>query len=899
MVKSAPPLFTPGQTIKTLDRYALWIVAGLTILYIVSFPIHKAPILVIIPVMAAGWFYGVQGGWISGVVAFLIDLVTISIFQRINIWQHPLQYEAENFFLVEHFFVLIIGIGLGKIRQMNDKRIRIESELISRERALTILRMATNDILDSKIPSRRYYYLLTSLVNLFIADSGSFLRWDESQEQAVLVESTLPVQQQYCNFLGPSEASVIKSILQNKHAQVIPSPLFQSALEATEADSAGANATTNLLDTLNSTIFRNLDAPVRTLLCIPLVAKKINLGTVLLAYHLPNNGIHAEIKNAEEFGNFIALAVWNSQQDVEAKKHLQEVETLARISHALSETEKIGLQTVLQLIISSARELIPGAEQAVIHLLDKDQQFLSAQAVSGYKDASNWNSVKIYLNEGIAGQVIVSGKTINIADVANDPRYITYATPPNYHSLMVAPVQSGDQKLGTISVQSVAVNAFTEAESRLLSALGTQAATAIENAHLLESIQQALKESNALYRINQELVASLDSDKLLKDVVELLQKSFGYYHVQIYALDPETGDFIMREGSGEIGRQLKKQGYRLKAGEGIVGYTADTNAAFFTNDVDKMISFVRNPLLPDTKSELAVPVKIDDQILGLLDIQQVPPAYLSQNDLRLVTAVADQLAISLQKANLLTELKAALQVETAIRNQMVQSERLVTMGRLLASVSHELNNPLQAIQNALFLLREEKGISHQGRLDLDIVLSEAERMSALIERLRTTYRPIQAEDFIPTQINNIIEDVGALISTHLRHNEITFDFHPEPELPLIPMLGDQMRQVIINLLINGVESMTTGGTLTVSTKILRDSKEMLLTVSDTGTGIPPEILPQIFDAFVTNKRAGTGLGLTITYDIVTKHSGRIIAENNPDKGSTFKVWLPINSSEIE
>ena len=86
MVKSAPPLFTPGQTIKTLDRYAPWIVAGLTILYIVSFPIHKAPILAIIPVMAAGWFYGVQGGWISGVVAFLIDLVTISIFQRINIW---------------------------------------------------------------------------------------------------------------------------------------------------------------------------------------------------------------------------------------------------------------------------------------------------------------------------------------------------------------------------------------------------------------------------------------------------------------------------------------------------------------------------------------------------------------------------------------------------------------------------------------------------------------------------------------------------------------------------------------------------------------------------------------------------------------------------------------------
>jgi signal transduction histidine kinase len=264
----------------------------------------------------------------------------------------------------------------------------------------------------------------------------------------------------------------------------------------------------------------------------------------------------------------------------------------------------------------------------------------------------------------------------------------------------------------------------------------------------------------------------------------------------------------------------------------------------------------------------------------------------------LVSAVADQLAIALQKANLYSELQAALQVETSIRNQMVQSERLVTMGRLLASVSHELNNPLQAIQNALFLLREEKGISLQGKLDLDIVLSEAERMSALIERLRATYRPTQAEDFIPTQVNNIIEDVYALISTHVRHNEIVFEFHPEPDLPLIPALADQIRQVIINLLMNAVEAMTTGGKLLICTKLLQDSNEILLTVSDSGTGIPAEILPNIFDAFVTNKQSGTGLGLTITHDIVMKHHGRISAENNLDKGSIFKVWLPINNMEI-
>jgi signal transduction histidine kinase len=638
----------------------------------------------------------------------------------------------------------------------------------------------------------------------------------------------------------------------------------------------------------------------KSFISIPLTYGENKLGAAVVGFNKLRQFTAEMLEHAEQAGNQIALAIWTMQQDFELKKHLQEVETLARISHALSETEKIGLQTVLQLIVTSARELIPGAEQAVIHLLDKEEQLLSAQAVSGYEDtATNWKLIKIRPNEGIAGQVLVSGQTINIADVEKDARYVTYAEPPKYRSLIVAPIQSGEQKLGTISVQSVSISAFTEAESRLLSALGTQAATAIENAHLLESIQQALKESNALYRINQGLVASLEPQELLKDVVDLLQKNFGYFQVQIYVLDPETGDFVMREGSGEIGRQLKELGYRLQAGEGIVGYTADTGAPFFTNDVDKVHFFVRSQLLPNTKSELSVPVKIGGHVLGVLDVQQIPPALLTQRDLQLVNAVAGQLAIALQKANLYSDLQAALQTEKAIRNQMLQSERLVTMGRLLASVSHELNNPLQAIQNALFLLREEKGISLQGKLDLDIVLSEAERMSTLIERLRSTYRPIQAEDFLPTQINNIIEDVYALITTHLRHNKIVYEFYPDPTVPFIPALPNQIRQVILNLLMNAVEIMTSGGKLTVSTKLLRDSNEVLLSVSDTGPGIDPDLLPNVFEAFITNKQRGTGLGLTISYDIVMKHHGRITAENNPEAGALFQVWLPINNREIE
>ena len=865
-----------GMKLNFRPHLMKWgVVFGLTILYAVTFkPIVErigspGASLICIPVALTGIYFGVTAGLIAGAFGVILNTMLLAGFQGGNWFITIINYWPAI------ILVFAAGYTAGRLRVVSEEYKYALNNLRSRERFLSLLNNMTRSIIAGQNLDLVMQILANDLVVLLEADSCYITRWDPAKEQVFPVVTNIKSEHPFLKMeYQKGEKNLTTSALEAGHVLVIEN-------------------TSDMLHTIPQ-------FSEKTFISIPLIYGDNKLGAAIVGFNEHHQITAEELEHAEQASNQIALAIWNIQQDFELKKHLQEVETLAHITRALSETERIGLQTVLQLIVTSARELIPGAEQAVIHLLDKEGQFLSAQAVSGYEDThTNLTLIKIRPNEGIAGQVLVSGQTINIANVEKDSRFVRYAEPPKYRSLIVAPVQSGEQKLGTISVQSVSVSAFTEAESRLLSALGTQAAIAIENAHLLESIQQALKESNALYRINQGLVVSLEPQELLKDVVNLLQKNFGYYHVQIYVLEPETGDFVMSEGSGEIGRQLKEQGHRLHAGEGIVGYTAETNAAFFTNDVDKLFSFVRNPLLPDTKSELAVPVMIDNQILGLLDIQQVPPAYLSQNDLQLVTAVADQLAIALQKANLYSDLQAALQTEKAIRNQMVQSERLVTMGRLLASVSHELNNPLQAIQNALFLLREEKGISLQGKLDLDIVLSEAERMSALIERLRSTYRPIQAEDFLPTQINNIIEDIHALITTHLRHNEIVYEFTPDPNLPLIPALPNQIRQVILNLLMNAVEIMTTGGKLIVSTKLLQDSDEVLLSVSDTGPGIAPDLLPNIFEAFITNKQRGTGLGLTISYDIVMKHHGRISAENNPDAGALFQVWLPIKNREID
>lgn len=847
------------------------VLASLTILYLLAATLLKdqfgsyVGILSVLPVIAAGWLFDLYGGILAGILASLLNFFLITL---------PGGITAGG--LIAYFFLFLAGSISGALGSREKKRIQAEKLLRSRERFLSLLNNITHAIITSEDFNSLIRQLARELADLTEADDCYIARWNAETKEVIPLATTATLALPYQEHRFPKDKN----------------NLTRSALEAGQMI---------IVEDLQNSPYISPDIairfPVRSAMAIPLVVGKAEIGAVILAYREMHQFTEEEKGNATQAGDQIALALWNAQRDFELQKRLRESDAMTRIARALSETEKIGLTNVLKLIVNSARDLIPGAEQAVIHSLDEDNSLLIPEAAVGFQDV--WaGKAKLKLGAGIAGQAITSGETINVTDVHTDKRFLNFGAPVQFRSLMVTPIISGEKTLGSISVQSKKPNAFAQNEANLLGTLGTNAAIAIENARLLESTQQALRETNALYRISRGLLA-LNAEELLEDAVDLLEKNFSYHLVQVYLIDPKSGDFILKASSGETGKRLKELNHRLKVGSGIVGHVAETRKPFFTNDVDQVIFHIKNPLRPEIKSEMALPIQAGDQLLGIMDIQQSETKNFTPRDLQLVEVVADQLAASLLKADLYETLQKSLEQEKAMRNQLVQNERLAIMGRLLASVSHELNNPLQAIQNALFLLREEKGISPQGLNDLDIVLAESERMGGMIERLRTTYRPIQAEDFQPTQLNEIIEDVYALIATHLRKNEVTFEFHPDLELPTINALQDQVRQVALNLLMNAAEAMPTGGKLSVYTRYQYDTREVLLSVSDTGSGIPPSLLPFIFDPFITNKRRGTGIGLTISHDIVMKHRGRIEADNNYNQGATFRVWLPIDPMGVK
>jgi signal transduction histidine kinase len=849
----------------------LWIIVTLAVL--TAGGIHAPSITVyMVIVLVAGLLFGPRSAFIVTALCSLTILAMVFLGASGRLPPAAINTPLTIWVLQTLYLFIVVGIYYLATNTINAAVL----ELTSREKYLTLLNQMTQAILAKESLDTVLPVLSQSIVELFDAADWYIVRWDAARQMILPFARSAKSAQTSAEVIPSAETQLTEAVLAAGHSLAV-ADLPHS--EYWDPRTAG-------------------DEPASSAIAVPLLVGGQKLGVFTMLFDRPHEFREEEIRRAEQAGAQIALAFWNAQQDAEIAHQLKETDTLVKIGSALSASEHTGTSSILQLIVNSARELIPNAENSIIHILDAEEAVLLPEAISGYsKTDKRRTPLKMPLGKGVAGQVIKRGVTINIADVHTDPRFLNSETKPAYHSMLVAPIESRKQRIGTITVLSRRVSAFSPNEVSLIRALGTQAAIAIENTRLFETTQRRLKEIGVLYRISRGMAISLDVDYLFKEVVELLGRNFDYYSTQIFVLKATTGEIIPRHSSGKNFEKLQKiEG--LHSGVGIVGHVAQTGEPFMTNNVHQVPFFKPSKFLPDTQSELAVPVKVEEQVVGILDIQQIAPHRLNDSDLQLMTAIADQLAVIMQEANLYSNLQNSLSQEQATRSQLLQNERLALAGRLLASVSHELNNPLQAIHNALFLIKDEISLSNQGRQDMDIILAETERMGTLIERLRLLYKPIREKDFQPLQLNDLVEDIYILISTHLRHKEISFEFHPDPKLPLIPGIPDQLKQVLLNLFLNAVEAMPPKGRLIVQTELLADRDEVMIRVKDTGPGIDPRLLPNIFDAFVTDKETGTGLGLTISHDIIEQHAGRIEASNHPEGGAIFTIWLPAEKRDF-
>ena len=292
---------------------------------------------------------------------------------------------------------------------------------------------------------------------------------------------------------------------------------------------------------------------------------------------------------------------------------------------------------------------------------------------------------------------------------------------------------------------------------------------------------------------------------------------------------------------------------------------------------------------------IVVPLMIEANVLGTMAIYRLKPECpYTPEDVELLQSLADRLALALTNARLHRDLEAALAHEMDIRQQLIQAEKLSALGRLVGSVAHELNNPLQTITNCLFLTNQELASDSPIHDYLDMAQAETLRLVDLVAQLRDLYRVHPAGKPEARPLQDLLHEVHVLMSLQMQSANVRWRQIPAPPGYVVKVMPDRVKQVFINLAGNAVEAMQpAGGELRIELTPSADGRQVGVVFQDTGPGIAPEHLSRVFEPFFTTKGQGLGLGLSICHEIVQQHGGQITVASQPGQGAQFTVWLPL------
>jgi two-component system, NtrC family, sensor kinase len=420
---------------------------------------------------------------------------------------------------------------------------------------------------------------------------------------------------------------------------------------------------------------------------------------------------------------------------------------------------------------------------------------------------------------------------------------------------------------------------------------------------------------NTLLAVSAALLVTHDIEAIMGLIVQRAVQLFpGASGALLFLAEEESGDLKLRAASS--GPPI---GLTAHSGFGLAGRAFLSPRAMllvgpeFEQAIGELdpakIAWLEQMLQPwPPVSALLAPLRSETQRLGALVLYGGTHAHMFiPRDLPFVQALADLAAVAIaetaerERAQLLqrnlTQTQARLDTAQA---QLLQSAKLAAVGELAASVAHEINNPLYAARNSLYLVEQDLPPDAPQRQFLEIAQGELGRIARIITRMRDFYRPTRAE-LEPTTINDVLMATLDLVQTHLRHGQVAVATDLADDLPQMTAHTDQMRQVFLNLMLNACDAMPNGGTLRITSHARPASTDqpadIIVQIADTGIGIAPEHHAHLFEPFYTTKAQGTGLGLAISAHIITQHSGQIEVASEVGVGTTFTVRLPVLTPE--
>jgi len=575
----------------------------------------------------------------------------------------------------------------------------------------------------------------------------------------------------------------------------------------------------------------------RSEIAVPLLIGKTLIGVLDVESEKVDAFSRRDLKILSLFATQAALAIQNTQlYEQERKKSLQ-LRLLNDVGRKMATS--LDPEKILPILVQAVQRDFNYHHVMVLLREGEEEVVLNAQAGDpGFLFPEDYRQK---LGEGVIGSVAATGQTILSNDVTRESRY--FRALEATRSELCVPIKLGKQVLGVLNVESKEINAFDRHDQDILETLASQLSSVIKNAQIYQECKQTKDFQQKLIASSIDAITTADNLGRLNFWSKGAEEIFGYRAEEVLGQSATRFYAKGREEARRLMWQLLKK-----------GVLRNVEVEYLGKNGKKIYGSLSASLLRDERGAVT-------GSLGIIrDISEIK--VLSQ--------------------------------------QLLESERFATIGKLSTQVAHEIMNPLSSIKMNIRILSKREGLSNNDQRRLAIANFEIDHLETILQDI-FDYSKTFRLNLSRESLNEILEKSLLMVQDRFEAKQIVVSKKLETDLPLVPVDLVRMMQVFTNLLFNAAEALPPGGKIKIA-----DGKEKVsgrtrvwVTVSDNGPGIPAVHRAAIFDPFYTTKSGGTGLGLAIVKKIVELHEGRIEVRSKVDQYTSFKITLPARKSSGE
>lgn len=553
------------------------------------------------------------------------------------------------------------------------------------------------------------------------------------------------------------------------------------------------------------------------------------------------------------------------------------LDCLYRVGAVVNSTEdpREALDFILAEVVNTLQ-----ASSASIALVEPATGALRIEVSNGLDPESA--KLVVAQGEGITGWVALNARPQRVPDVSQDPRYVEIRK--GIRSELAVPMELMGTVIGVVNCDSDRLDAFTEQDMSFLALLTNEASKAVGRIWLLRQLRSKAAQLESLLQSAQGLARERDEPGIRADLASsaraLLSARAGVY----YNLEGE--ELVLAGFDGDLGASEMRPRVALNASSlgTVVRRLRPVAIPVLGKSEEMLFAKLVDPVA--SSSMLAVPVRFEDEPLGVL-LTVSPGAHrFSDDDRHLVSALSSFGASALQNARLYSKV---FTVEAGLR----RSERLTALGLLSAEVAHEIRNPLTVMKLLSDTLGQGLSPDDPRQEDLGVMREKIAHMEGVVSRVLGLSRS-QSGAFTTIDLREAAEHAAMLLRLKLEQGRVRATVTGDGLSAKVEGNPGQIQQVFLNLMLNALQAMPDGGRLDL--RVAREEgpqgPAVSVRVADAGTGIPADIMPKIFETFFTSREDGTGLGLAIVKRILRDHRGDISVESTGPGGTTFRFWIP-------